>query len=125
MPICSRLDQTEYALAMYRRDRDIDAAAYQADRYAWEPDDATWRADRDEPQRARKGFFGRLSSLIKVSVLAVPAALFLYGSFADCSGRPAAGWLGLVGAGACARNEMLGNVLSIQDNLALLKRLIN
>ncbi len=78
---------------MYRRDRDIDAAAYQADRYAWEPDDATWRADRDEPQRARKGFFGRLSSLIKISVLAVPAALFLYGSFADCSGRPAAGWL--------------------------------
>ncbi len=58
-----------------------------------------------------RAFFGRLSSLIKISVLAVPAALFLYGSFADCSGRPAAGWLGLVGAGACARNEMLGNVL--------------
>ena len=32
---------------------------------------------------------------------------------------------GLVGTGACASTEMLGNVLSIQENLALLKRLIN
>ncbi|MEE7466216.1 hypothetical protein [Methylobacterium oryzae] len=109
---------------MYRRDRDIDAAGYEADRYAWDPDDRDRDDDRDA-RRPRRGFFGRLFSLTKLSVLAVPAALFLYGSFADCGARPAAGWLGLVGAGACARTEMLGNVLSIQDNLALLKRLIN
>jgi len=108
---------------MYRRDRDIDAA-YQADRYAWEPDDGAWDEDR-ETRRPRKSVFGRLVSLMKLSALAVPAALFLYGSFADCSVPPAAGWLGLVGTGACARTEMLGNVLSIQENLALLKRLIN
>jgi len=52
--------------------------------------------------------------------------MFLYGSFADCGTRPATtGWLGLVGAGACARSEMIGNVLSMQDNFALLKRLID
>jgi hypothetical protein len=109
---------------MYRRDRDFDAGPHHADRYAWEPDDAGWDADQDPPRR-RKGMFGRVFSLIKLSVLVLPAALFLYGSFADCSGRPAVGWLGLIGAGACARNEMLGSLLSMQDNLALLKRLTN
>ncbi len=109
---------------MYRRDRDIDAAAYRADRYGWEPDDRDWDDDRDA-RRPRRGVFGRFFSPTKLALLAVPAGLFLYGSFADCSARPAAGWLGLVGAGACARTEMLGNVLSIQDNLALLKRLID
>lgn len=108
---------------MYRRDRDIDAAAYRADRYGWEPDDRDWDDDRDA--RRPRGGLGRFFSLTKLALLAVPAGLFLYGSFADCSARPAAGWLGFVGAGACARTEMLGNVLSIQDNLALLKRLIN
>ncbi|MHB2210611.1 hypothetical protein [Methylobacterium sp. CM6257] len=51
-------------------------------------------------------------------------AMFLCDSFADCSAWPA-GWLGIVGASACARSEMLGNVLSMQDNFALLKRLID
>ncbi|WP_457105944.1 hypothetical protein [Methylobacterium sp. P5_C11] len=110
---------------MYRRDRDIDGAPYQVGRYAGEPDDADWDEDRYERRRPRKGFFGHVASVIKLSALAVPAALFLYGSFADCSARPAAGWLGLVGAGACARTEMLGSLLSMQDNFALLKRLTN
>ncbi len=42
---------------MYRRDRDIDAAAYRADRYGWEPDDRDWDDDRDA-RRPRGGSSG-------------------------------------------------------------------
>jgi predicted acyl esterase len=98
--------------AMDRRDRD-----------AGDPD---WDDDWDEPRRPRRSLFGRGIGLVKLAVFALPVAMLLYGSFADCSARPAAaGWLGLVGAGACARSEMIGNVLSMQDNFALLKRLID
>jgi hypothetical protein len=75
--------------------------------------------------RERKGIFRRLYGILKFAVFVTPLALFLYGSFADCSARPAAGWLGMIGAGACARNEMLSSVLSMQNNFALLKRLID
>lgn len=110
---------------MYRRDRDFDAAPFHADRSYRDPDESDWDADRDAPRRPRRGFFGQVFALVKFATLALPVALFLYGSFADCSARPTAGWLGLVGAGACARTEMLGSVLSMQDNFALLKRLMD
>ena len=108
---------------MYRRDGNLDATPFHPDRDRW--DEADWTADRDEPRPARPGFFGRLGSLLKVAGLILPVAFYLYGNFADCSARPAASWLGLVGAGACARSEMLGSVLSMQDNFAFLKRLID
>jgi hypothetical protein len=75
--------------------------------------------------RERKGVFRRLYGILKLAVFVTPLAIFLYGSFADCSARPAAGWLGMVGASACARNEMLSSVLSMQDNFAVLKRLLD
>jgi len=88
--------------------------------------DADWDEGWDEPRRPRRSLFARIFGLVKLAVFALPVAMFLYGSFADCGTRPATtGWLGLVGAGACARNEMIGNVLSMQDNFALLKRLID
>ncbi|MCJ2092905.1 hypothetical protein MKK67_10390 [Methylobacterium sp. J-072] len=88
--------------------------------------DADWDDDWDEPRRPRKRLFGRMFGLVKLALFLLPGAIFLYGSFADCSARPAASsWLGLLGAGACARGEMIGNVLSMQDNFALLKRLID
>ncbi|MCJ2048699.1 hypothetical protein [Methylobacterium sp. J-070] len=114
---------------MHRRRRDFDrqgiVAPYDpSDRTHWEPED-TWHGDEDEDdaRRPRRGVLGRVASLVKLTALGLPVALFLYGSFADCGGRPATGWLGLVGAGACARHEMLGTVLSMQDSFALLKRL--
>jgi hypothetical protein len=90
--------------------------------------------DEDEPHdrwedgehaRERKGVFRRLYGTLKFAVFITPLAIFLYGTFADCSARPTAGWLGMVGVGACARNEMLGSVLSMQDNFAALKRLLD
>jgi hypothetical protein len=110
---------------MSRHPRNLDAAPHDADAYDRDADDAAWDYDRDETRRPRKGLFGRLVGLVKFAALALPVTMFLYGSFADCSARPAAGWLGLIGSGACARNEMLGSVLSMQDNFALLKRLID
>lgn len=108
---------------MYRRDREIDAPPLHPDRYEWDASEPDWTADWDGPRPARAGIFSRLGALLKFATLAVPVAFFLYGSLADCSGRPAAGWLGLVGAGACARSELLGSVLSMQDSFAFLKRL--
>jgi len=88
--------------------------------------EADWDDDWDKPRRPRRSLFGQLFGLVKLVVFALPVAMFLYGSFADCGTRPATtGWLVLVGAGACARSEMIGNVLSMQDNFALLKRLID
>ena len=107
---------------MYRRDRDIDALPY-TDRHGWDPEDAGWDAEDDPPRRERRGVFGRLFALVKLGLLALPVALFLYGSYADCSGPPATGWLGLLGTGACARHAMFGSVASVQDNFALLKRI--
>jgi hypothetical protein len=106
---------------MYRRDSDT---RRYPDRYDWDSEEAGWDQDRDDAQRPRRGFFGRVVSLLKLAVLLLPVAMFLCDSFADCSAWPA-GWLGIVGASACARSEMLGNVLSMQDNFALLKRLID
>ncbi|MCJ2125820.1 hypothetical protein [Methylobacterium sp. J-077] len=88
--------------------------------------EADWDDDWDEPRRPRKSLFGRMIGLVKLTVFLLPVAMFLYGRFADCSaGSAAAGWFGLIGAGACARGEMIGSVLSMQDNFALLKRLID
>ena len=127
----AKSDSAGHDSTMDRRDRGASAASSHRDRYdddrpdaAW--DDAHWDDDRDAPRRPRRSLFGRGFALVKLAVFALPVALFMYGSFADCSGRPAgAGWLGLLGAGACARSEMIGSVLSMQDNFALLKRMID
>ena len=111
---------------MDRRDRDAYGASPHPDRDERDLGHAAWEDEWDAPRRSRKSVFGRLVSLVKLAAFALPVALFLYGSFADCSARPAAaGWFGLIGAGACARSEMIGNVLSMQDNFAQLKRLID
>ncbi|WP_246692146.1 MULTISPECIES: hypothetical protein [unclassified Methylobacterium] len=100
-----------------------DSAMDRRDRHASEAD---WDDDWDAPPRPRRSVFGRTFGLLKLAVFVLPVAMLLYGSVADCSTRPAPGsWLGLVGASACARGEMIGSVLSIQDNFALLKRLID
>lgn len=100
-------------------------AAPPTDPYSRDAEVGDWDADPDEARRPRRGFFGSLAALVKFGVFALPVTLFLYGSFADCSARPAAGWLGLVGAGACARTAMLGSVLSMQDTFALLGRILD
>ncbi|MDP4027026.1 hypothetical protein Q8W71_31030 [Methylobacterium sp. NEAU 140] len=99
--------------ATYRRDRDDDA-------------DEAWEDDRYARERPRKGLFRRIYGLLKFALFVTPLALFLYGSFADCRARPAfTGWLDVIGAGACARNEIVGNASSMQDNFAILRRLVN
>ncbi|MFC6028689.1 MULTISPECIES: hypothetical protein [Methylobacterium] len=108
----ANIDPAGQGSAMDRRDR----AAPEAD----------WDDDWDAPPRPRRSVFGRAFGLLKLAIFVLPVAMLLYGSVADCSARPAPGsWLGLVGASACARGEMIGTVLSIQDNFALLKRLID
>jgi hypothetical protein len=98
------------------------------DRYAYAEDRGgaheEWDDDWDE--RPRKGVVRRAFSLLKLAVFLGPLAFFAYGYVADCR-APAAfsGWLGFVGAGACARNEILGSAASMPDNLAVLRRLIN
>ncbi|MBP1180980.1 hypothetical protein [Methylobacterium sp. PvR107] len=94
------------------------------DRSDWDASEPDWTADRDEPHRARGGLRpARCAPEVRNPGAA--GGFFLYDSLADCSGRPAAGWLGLVGAGACARSELPGSVLSMQDNVAVLKRPID
>ncbi|MDP4006678.1 hypothetical protein [Methylobacterium sp. NEAU K] len=111
---------------MDHRDRDASVASLRQSRYERDADEAGWDDDWDAPRRPRRSVFGRVAALVKFATFALPVALFLYGSFADCGARPAAtGWLGLVGAGACARNDLIGNAFSMQDNFALLKRLID
>lgn len=94
--------------------------------------DREWDDERPR-RRARRGTrrgkspLGRLFGLVKLAVFLMPAARFLFGSlFADCRARPSFGdWTSMLGATACARQEMMGNALSMQDNFALLKRLID
>lgn len=90
--------------------------------------DREWDEERPR-RRPRRGKspLGRLFGLVKLAVFLMPAALFLFGSlFADCRARPSFGdWTSMLGATACARQEMMGNALSMQDNFALLKRLID
>ncbi len=78
-------------------------------------------------RRRRKGPIRRLFSLLKLAIFFLPLGLFAYGSvFADCRARPSfADWGSMIGATACARSEMLGNALSMQDHFAMLKRLID
>ena len=78
-------------------------------------------------RRRRKGPIRRLFSLLKLTVFLLPLGLFVYGSvFADCRARPSfSDWGSMIGATACARSEMLGNALSMQDHFAMLKRLID
>lgn len=91
-----------------------------------DPDPALWEDDWETPQRPRKGVVRSVFGLLKFAVFLAPLAYFLYGSFiADCRGRQATGWVGFLGAGACARNEILGSAVSMPDNLGALKRLID
>lgn len=85
----------------------------------------SWNGSGHRRERSRGTGFRSLYKLLKLTVFVTPLMLFLYGSFADCSPRLAAGWLEMVSAGACARNEMLGSALSIPDNFAVLKRLLD
>jgi hypothetical protein len=78
-----------------------------------------------ERERSRGTGFRSIYKLLKLTVFVTPLVIFLYGNFADCSARPATGWLGMIGAGACARNEMLSSALSLPDNFAVLKRLLD
>lgn len=92
--------------------------------------DCEWEWEDERPRRrrrARKGPVRRAFSLLKLAVFLLPLGLFLYGSvFADCRARPSlSDWGSLLGATACARSEMLGNAFSMQDNFAMLKRLID
>lgn len=91
--------------------------------------DRDWDCDDERPRRRRrgKGPIRRFFSLLKLAIFLLPLGLFVYGSvFADCRARPSyADWGSMIGATACARSEMLGNALSMQDNFAMLKRLID
>lgn len=88
----------------------------------WDWDDEPPRR-RSRPHRSRWGLF----ALVKLAVFLMPAALFLFGSlFADCRARPSFGdWTSMLGATACARNEMMGSALTLPDNFAVLKRFID
>lgn len=87
----------------------------------------SWEDDWEPRERPRKGLFRRVVSLLKFAVFLAPLAFLLYGGFvADCRGGPTlSGWTGFLSAGACARNEIIGSAVSMPDNLAVLKRLIN
>lgn len=86
-----------------------------------------WDWGDERPRRRRKRSGWSFFTLVKLAVFLMPAALFLFGSlFADCRTPPSFGdWTALLGATACARNEMMGNALSMPDNFAVLKRLID
>lgn len=86
-----------------------------------------WEDDERPRRRRRKGPLRRLWSLTKLALFLMPLGLFLYGSvFADCRNRPSFGdWSAMLGATACARSEMMGNAFSMQENFAMLKRLID
>lgn len=90
---------------------------------AWDERDDAW--DDRAPRRPRRGVFGSAFSLLKLALFLAPLAFFLYGFVADCRARPTSGLLGFLGAGACARSEILGNAASMPDGLAVLKRLID
>lgn len=90
-------------------------------------DDWDWDDERPRRRGGRRRSGWSFFTLVKLAVFLMPAALFLFGSvFADCRARPSFGdWTSMLGATACARNEMMGNALSMPDNFAVLKRLIN
>lgn len=87
---------------------------------------ADWDEWDEEPDaRPRRGLFSRLFSGLKLALLLTPLAVFAYGYFiADCRTRPADGIAQIVHAGVCARNEILGNAGSLQDNLRLIRQII-
>ena len=92
----------------------------------WDWDDERPRRSRRKSKESRRSPIGRAFSLLKLAVFLMPLGLFLFGSvFADCRQRPSfTDFGGMLGATACARNEMIGNAFSLQETLGVLRRLI-
>jgi hypothetical protein len=92
----------------------------------WDWDDERPRRSRRRARESGRSPIGRAFSLLKFAVFLIPVGLFLFSFFADCRQRPSfTSFSGVLGATACARNEMIGNGVSLPENLAALRRLIN
>lgn len=92
-----------------------------------EDGDWEWEERPRRRPRRRRGTFGRAFTLVKLALFLMPLGVFLFGSyFADCRARPSfADWTSMIGAGACARHEMIGNASIAQDGFATLRRMID
>lgn len=91
--------------------------------------DDAW--DDRRAARPRRGPLSRLFGLVKLALFLTPLAFLLYGYvLADCrsGGRGLTSSGGLdqfLQAGICARGEIVGNAASLQENLRLIRRVID
>lgn len=82
--------------------------------------------DEEPEARPRRGLISRLFGLVKLALFLTPLAILAYGYFlADCRAGGGGGGIGqFLQAGVCARNELVGNAAALQDNLKLIRRII-
>jgi hypothetical protein len=90
--------------------------------------DAAWDDRCDAPRR--RSHLSRLFGLLRLALILTPLAILLYGyRVADC--RPGGRELGgeslvqVLQAGICARDALVGAVLSLEDDLKLIRRAID